>query len=141
MPTLKIPGRMIEVVDEGVQWTKSGKRTNGLDVQRVATMQVAGVRSAGDAVPVDVADDSILVLHLEGGFKLFSRYDQFRADFPGTAVRDVEPGVYTIQPNLGLVDTDRTIGTFALQALEIFKIKPDQTTALALARRFEDQLE
>ena len=138
MPKLKVQGRRVDTVDERIQ---TGLRTNGLEVERVMAVELGAARGIAEPQAADVADDAVLVLHLDGGFKLFSRYDDFRNDFPQTAVRDVEPGAFVIEPNLGMVAADRTIGTLALQALEIFDIKPDEQTALGLAHKFENQLE
>ena len=138
MPKLKVQGKRVDAVDDRIQ---TGLRTNGLQVERVMAVELGAVRGVGEAQTADVADDAVLVLHLDGGFKLFSRYDDFRNDFPQTAVRDIEPGAFLIEPSLGIAAADRTIGTLALQALEIFDIKPDEQTALGLAQKFEKQLE
>lgn len=135
MSSLGIPGRRVD------PQIGPGPRTNGVEVERAVKVQITGVREAAGLVTEQVRDDSVLVMHLEGGFKIFSRYSDFRDDFPPAQARGLEPGVHIVDPNLGIEGADRTIGTVVLQALEIFDIKPVEQTVLALAAQLENTLE
>ena len=137
MPKLKVPGRSVKALEENTP--QAGGPKSGLQVTRRTAIQISGGRAAAEALVVDAKDESVLVLHLEGGHKLFCRYDQFRLDFPDVT-RDAEPGTYFFQPNLAS-GSDRAIGTAILKGLEIIDIKPDEQSALALAHKVEKQLE
>ncbi len=139
MPKLKVTGLRVPAIDAKIPPVLG--RTNDLQVARRAAVRIAGVRAAGEAVVEEIADDSVLVLHLRDGFKLFCRYDQLRRDFPGAAVREAEPDTFVLRPDLVPATGERALGTAILQGLEIFDVKPDQQTALALAGKVEKHLE
>ena len=139
MPKLKIQGKPKESLEGGR--TQTVLKTEGLDVSRRAAVEVSTFRGdGGEALEIDANNDSVLVLHLDGGFKLFCRHDQFREDFPG-AQRDAETGSFLIDPSLGLDAADREVGDLILKGLEVFDIKPHESVALALAAKVEKQLE
>lgn len=139
MPKLKVAGQRVSALD--AKTPPVWGRTNGLQVARRAAVRIAGVRAAGEEVIEEVPDDSVLVLHLQDGFKLFCRYDQFRQDFPGAAVRGGDPDTFVLRPDFAAGAGERALGTAILQGLEILDIKPDQQTAQALAGKVERHLE
>ena len=144
MPKLKIQGRAVDSLNSldplKVPRTEAVRKTESLQVTRRETVIVSTDRGGvADTVEIEANDDSILVLHLDGGFQLFCRHDQFREDFPNLQ-RDAG-GAYRIDPNLGLQGANRQVGSLILKALEVFDVKPHESVALSLAARVERQLE
>src|SRR5882724_3895245 len=139
MPKLKIEGKPVESVDNGR--TRTVLKAQGLEITQRTAVEVSTFRGdGGGPLEIDANNDSVLVLHLDGGFKLFCRHDQFREDFPNIQ-RDADPGAFSIDPSLGLAASDREIGDLILKGLEVFDIKPHESVALALAAKVESQLE
>src|SRR6266700_7847504 len=85
-----------------------------------AQIQVA--RGATDAHRLDVADDDIVELELEGGVRLWQRADTLEADFPGVAIRGVAAGGYELPPALPLGRASRGVGPWVIKGLKIFGV-------------------
>src|SRR5204863_9498908 len=73
-----------------------------------AQIQVA--RAATVAHRLDVADDDIVELELEGGVRLWQRADTLQADFPGVASRGGAAHGYELPPVLPVGGVSRGAG-------------------------------
>jgi len=85
-----------------------------------AQIQVA--RAATAAHRLDVADDDIVELELEGGVRLWQRADTLQADFPGVAIRGVAAEGYALPSVLPLGSARRGVGPWVIKGLKVFGI-------------------
>ena len=76
-----------------------------------AQIQVA--RAATATHQLDVADDDIVELELEGGVRLWQRADTLQADFPGVASRGAPTDGYALPSVLPLGSARRGVGPSA----------------------------
>jgi tetratricopeptide (TPR) repeat protein len=84
--------------------------------------QIQTARAATDTHRLDVADDDIVELELEGGVRLWQRADTLQADFPGVATRGAAGGGYVMPAILPLGTVRRGVGPWVIKALRVFGI-------------------
>ena len=84
--------------------------------------QVQVARGATDAHRLDIADDDIVELELEGGVRLWQRADTLQADFPGVASRGVGADGYALPSVLPLGSARRGVGPWVIKGLKVFGI-------------------
>ena len=84
--------------------------------------QIQAARAATLAHRLDVADDDIVELELEGGVRLWQRADTLEADFPGVAIRGTAAGGYDLPPVLPLGRASRGVGPWVIKGLKIFGV-------------------
>jgi tetratricopeptide (TPR) repeat protein len=84
--------------------------------------QIQSARAATDIHRLDVADDDIVELELEGGIRLWQRADTLQADFPGVASRGAAAGGYVLPSVLPLGNARRGVGPWVIKGLKVFGI-------------------
>ena len=84
--------------------------------------QVQVARGATDAHRLDMDDDDIVELELEGGVRLWQRADTLQADFPGAASRGAAAGGYALPSALPLGSARRGVGPWVIKGLKVFGI-------------------
>jgi tetratricopeptide (TPR) repeat protein len=84
--------------------------------------QIQTARAATVAHRLDVADDDIVELELEGGIRLWQRADTLQSDFPGVAIRGAAADGYELPSALPLGGARRGVGPWVIKGLKIFGI-------------------
>ena len=84
--------------------------------------QVQFARDVTSAHRLDVADDDIVELELEGGVRLWQRADTLQADFPGVASRGAAADGYALPSALPLGSVRRGVGPWVIKGLKVFGI-------------------
>ncbi len=121
----------------------SGLELDGMTVTSKMAVWTAGVRAAvqEEIVIPDVNEDDVLAIEIEGDLQLLTRFDDFKRDFPGSAVRALSGNDdFQLNPNLGLPGAQRVLGTVLMKGLEVFGVKVDQDGALRFAHKVEEKL-
>ena len=138
MPRLKVIGGRAEVVTG-----KEERRADGnLAVKCKRALRIATGRDAvGQAVTIDVKDNDVVALELEGGFKLWIRGDDFKKEFGSPAKRGDVSDEWELGPELKVGSQVRGIGTWILKGLELFDVDVPGKVAEEMARYIESKLD
>ena len=152
--TLRIPGVRAENTHSS-EFISPGRKPR-VKVTQKAAVQIDLARGAGDqGVVLEIDDDDVLELELEGGLRLWTSFHQFQLDFPGekTATpksRDAGPAPGTAaagesepQPfpvNLVAGGASRGVGGALLRAVRVLDVDLPEQTALGVAALLEKQL-
>lgn len=137
VPELRIRGARSD--ESGNVWRP--RERNGIHAEIRTALSIDASRASAEPVKIDVADDSVLVVHLEGGFDLVTRFDQFRQDYPQAAGRGASPDSYEIPVEFAQPEVSRGIGNVLLKGLEIFGVDLAGATAAQIAGRVEAGLD
>ena len=127
---------------------KEAREARALDVVRIERdeeVKLAATRDEGDQIRVDVADDDVVAVTLEGGFQLWMRGDVLRDELgvepPGARGADgADGGPLTLAPGFGAaagVPAERGVGAWAVRALRIFGIDPATALVKQAAERID----
>ena len=84
--------------------------------------QIQLARDVASAHRLDIADDDIVELELEGGVRLWQRADTLQADFPGVASRGDAVDGYALPSVLPLGSVRRGVGPWVIKGLKVFGI-------------------
>ena len=84
--------------------------------------QIQLARNVTSAHRLDIADDDIVELELEGGVRLWQRADTLQADFPGVASRGAAADGYALPSVLPLGSVRRGVGPWVIKGLKVFGI-------------------
>jgi len=84
--------------------------------------QIQAPRAATVTHRLDVADDDIVELELEGGVRLWQRADTLQTDFPGIASRGAAADGYELPSVLPLGRASRGVGPWVIKGLKIFGV-------------------
>ena len=158
MKKLRIPGVSAPQTHSS-ELANSGRRSR-VKVTQKAAVQIDQARGAGDAgVVLELEDDDVLELELEGGLRLWTSFRQFQLDFPGVkpaapqsrdGTRDAAPSpspgaTAATEPEPFPVDlaaggASRGLGTVMLRAVRVLDVDLPEQTALGVAALLEKQL-
>jgi len=86
------------------------------------SVEVQAARAATVPHRLEVADDDIVELELEGGVRLWQRVDTLQADFPGVARRDATADGYVLPGALPLGAAHRGVGPWVIKRLKVLGI-------------------
>lgn len=105
-----------------------------LELESVKRYSFTQQRAAGDApVPAEIADDAVVRVDLDDGFELWIRGDDLRKELGRPPSRGGDDAVWQLQPGIRIPAAERGIGNWALDALAVFDIKPQELAAEKLA--------
>jgi len=139
MPTLRIQGGIAEAVSG-----KTERRAGGnLQVTRRSAVRIAAGRgTTAQALTVELKGDDVVLLELEGGFKLWVRGDDFQKEFGTQAKRGIKPDeLIELSPELQVGSPVRGMGNWILKGLEIFDVHLTDTAATKIAELVEKKLD
>lgn len=137
MSRLKVIGGRQEEVTGKKERRAGGKLTVKC---RVSLSIAAGRDAEGQVVTIDVNDNDVVDLELEGGFKLWIRGDNLRKEFGRQAQRGAQSDEWVLNPELMVGSQARGIGTWILKGLEIWDIDVSGTVAKKMALHVESKL-
>jgi pimeloyl-ACP methyl ester carboxylesterase len=100
---------------------------------RVITIRLSETRAEGAEVQVEVRNDDVVAVELDGGFSLWMRGDDLRNEL-GEETRD---GELTLRPRLGARDSERGVAGWLLKGLKIFGFDPVDGLVRAAAQAIE----
>ncbi len=134
--------RIVGGQETGLAGEVKRRAEGNLIVKRRVSLQITAARDAqGQAVTVQVNEDDVVALQLEGGFKLWIRGDDFRKEFSGKTRRGAESGEWELSSELPLDGQARGIGTWILKVLEIFDVDLTGEVATKMAQHVESKLD
>ncbi len=146
MVTLRIPGRRdVRLAPSELE----GIRGAGLfTVSPKEAFRFEDVRgAAGEAIPlegVEVDENDLIEIELEGGVRLWTTVDRLREDLAPLVQRGAPAGELLLPAELPFGTPSRGVGSWILKALRICTVDPTEEiaemTAVGIARRLEDQL-
>jgi pimeloyl-ACP methyl ester carboxylesterase len=117
-------------------------RLDGLvKVRERHAVRVDPARALATPATIEVADDDVLEIELEGGARLWTTLPQLHRDFPGAAVpRGLDSGTLDIPTALPIGSPTRGIGTWAIKALKVLGVDVTGTVAGRVAKTVEDRM-
>ena len=110
-------------------------RVSVVGLRREEEIRLAAARDESERIEVEIADDDVVAVELEGGFKLWMRGDALRRELVEEA-RDGQ-GAPTLRPALALDGAERGTPGLVLKALRVFGIDPVEALVRKTAERIE----
>ena len=137
MSTIKIAGETTGLTPSEL----AGVRLDGkLKVTERAAVRVEKARAAeGKLVSLNVADDDVIEVELDGGVKLWTTVGKFRADFGMPPVRSAGSEYLSFPTEIELGGPSRGLVGWAIKALRIFDVDLPGMTVVGLARAWEEK--
>ena len=112
-----------------------------LKITHRATVRVEAARGAWtEPETVEINDQDVVILELEGGLNLWIRGDDFQREFSPQAKRGAMPEVWELSPDLLVGSPARGVGKWLLKALEVLGVDLAGNTAREIAKRVENRL-
>jgi tetratricopeptide (TPR) repeat protein len=106
-----------------------------LGLHRVTEVQLSLARDETDKIMVEIGDDDVVAVELEGNFVLWMRGDELQRELGETA-RDGSDEL-TLKTALGTDSAERGLGGWLLKGLKIFGIDPAEQLVIKTAERIE----
>ena len=136
----RVPGyRDPSLPTSGIEGNKAGL----FEIRPREAFRIDRSRSVGGGDLVEVPDEGLVEIELEGGVKLWSSASGIRELLPSTAARGVA-GDIEIPLELPLGSATRGVSKSILKALKVFDIDPAgklaKMTAEAIAAKLEEKL-
>lgn len=136
----RVPGyRDPSLPTSGIEGNKAGL----FEIRPREAFRIDRSRSVGGGDLVEVPDEGLVEIELEGGVKLWSSASRIRELLPSTAARGVA-GDIEIPLELPLGSATRGVSKSILKALKVFDIDPAgklaKMTAEAIAAKLEEKL-
>lgn len=137
MPTMKIAGETTGLTPSAL----AGERFDGkLKVTERAAVRAEKARAAtGTLVSLNVADEDVIEVELDGGVKLWTTVDKFRADFGMSPVRDAGSEYLSFPTEIEIGGPNRGPVGWAIKAVRVFDVDLSGMTVSGLARAWEEK--
>jgi CHAT domain-containing protein/pimeloyl-ACP methyl ester carboxylesterase len=137
MPTMKIAGETTGLTPSEL----TGVRLDGkLKVTERAAVRVEKARAAeGKLVSLNVADDDVIEVELDGGVKLWTTVAKFQGDFGMSPRRDAGSEYLSFPTEIEIGGPSRGLVGWAIKAVRIFDVDLPGMTVAGLARAWEEK--
>lgn len=124
---------MTSYVLYGRQAEPPGRTLKVVSLREETEIRFAAARDDSTRLPVEIADDAVVALELDGGFELWLRGDELQHEL-GAEARD---GGLTLKTTLGDGGTERGVGGWVVKALRILGIDPTDALVEKTAAQVE----
>src|SRR5262245_40067183 len=137
MPMIKVAGETTSLTPSEVVGVRLGGK---LKVTERAAVRVEKARAAeGKLVSLNVADGDVIEVELDGGVKLWTTVDKFRADFGMSPVRSAGSEYLSFPTEIELGGPSRGLVGWTIKALRVFDVDLPGMTVAGLAHAWEEK--